>query len=107
MRHVRTIIAILAGLCLLPFAGVLVSAMLAALFGCELNEGGPQACMVLGLDLGGVLSSMFVMGWMALITLPLLMGLLVLWAVVEGGVFWRKRRRDRKAAAGGAESHTS
>ncbi|MEQ1717195.1 MAG: hypothetical protein ABL907_14635 [Hyphomicrobium sp.] len=110
MTNVRRIIAVLAGLCLLPFAGVLFSALLAALLGCELNEGGTETCSVLGLDVGGVLSSLFVMGWMALITLPLLMGLLAVWAFLEGGVFWRRRRRDRKAEAGASstsnESHS-
>ena len=93
----RTFVALI-GLCLLPLVAVLLSAALAALFGCELNEGITNVCSIAGIDFGGFLSGLFVMGWLALITLPLLMCILALWALVEWGSWFRKRRRDRKAA---------
>lgn len=103
MRLLRRIFVVLAALCLLPLASVLASATIAALAGCELNEASTSVCSIAGLDIGGVLSTMFVMGWMALITLPMLLGLLIVWALVEGWVRWRTRRRARKAAPVGVE----
>jgi hypothetical protein len=97
MRLLRRIFIVLAVLCLLPLASVLASATIAALAGCELNEASTSVCSIAGLDIGGLLSVMFVMGWMALITLPMLLGLLIAWALVEGWVRWRARRRARKA----------
>jgi hypothetical protein len=98
MYFSRRTFVVLAGLCLLPLAAVIVSAALAGLLGCELNEGVTNVCTIAGIDVGGFLSGLFVTGWLALITLPLLMCILALWALVEWGSWWRKRRRDRKAA---------
>ncbi len=67
------------------------------LLGCEMNEGVTNVCQIAGIDIGGFLSGLFVMGWLALITLPLLMCILALWALVEWGSWWRKKRRERKS----------
>ncbi len=97
MYFSRRTFAVLTGLCLLPLAAVIFSAALAALMGCELNEGVTNVCQIAGIDIGGFLSGLFVMGWLALITLPLLMCVLALWALVEWGSWWRKKRHDRKS----------
>ncbi len=99
MYFSRRTFVVLIGFCLLPLAAVIVSAALAALMGCELNEGVTNVCNVAGIDIGGFLSGLFVMGWLALITLPLLMCVLALWALVEWGSWWRKKRRDHKSEA--------
>ena len=57
-------------ICLLPVAGVLISTAIAELAGCRLDEAGSYPCLVLGHDLGGLLSTLFVSGWFALLTLP-------------------------------------
>lgn len=97
--YIRRAVLAAAVLCLLPLAVSLFSILLAGIFGCELNEAGSEACLVLGLDFGGFLSGLFVMGWMALITLPLLLAILALWALYEGGSLWRGRRRLRNTTA--------
>lgn len=97
MTNLRRAMIAVAALCMLPMAAVLVSAVLAALLNCELNEGGATACIVLGVDFGGFLSGLFTLGWMALLTLPLLMGVLVLWGAIEAISVWRRRRMARKA----------
>lgn len=107
MHQLRRVFIGLVGLCLLPLAAVLLSALIAAVLGCELNEGVQQTCSLLGLDIGGVLSTMFVMGWFALMTLPLLVAILALWALLEGGVVWRRRRHERKSASSGDEGGVS
>lgn len=58
----------------LPVLGVLLASGVATLGGCDLNEGSVNACVVLGMDMGGTLYVLFVMGWYALVTLPLGMG---------------------------------
>lgn len=54
-----------------PVAAVLVATGLTAITGCDVNEGGVQACNLLGLDIGELLYTLFVSGWYALVTLPI------------------------------------
>ena len=59
---------------LLPVAGVLVSTGIAGLAGCTLNEGGVHPCVILGLDLGPMLATLFVGGWFFFLTAPVALG---------------------------------
>ena len=43
----------------------------AAALGCELHEGFVNTCPVAGHDIGDTLYTMFVLGWLALFTLPI------------------------------------
>lgn len=97
MRRTRKVFWTLIGLCLLPFLPVLLATSAAGLFGCELHEGGARECTILGLDIGGVLYPLFMSGWFALLTLPLLALVLLLWVLLEGGSLLRRNRRARKA----------
>lgn len=67
---------------LLPIFSVLIASFAANAFGCDLNEGSIHACVVMGADIGGTLYTMFVMGWLGLISLPIaafgVLGLLIL-----------------------------
>ncbi len=78
-------------ICLLPVAGVIVSTTVAELAGCRLDEAGSYPCVVLGHDVGGLLSALFVSGWFALLTLPMA-GLIVMVL----GVLWLVRRTRRR-----------
>jgi hypothetical protein len=97
MRLSRRILAILTALSLLPLFGVLLTALIAGTFGCEVNEGGATPCVVLGADIGGFLSGMLTLGWFALLTIPFLMLLVGLWALVEAYWWGRTRRKLRRA----------
>ena len=44
--------------------------LIAELNGCSLNEGSIQPCIVAGMDIGGVLYSIFMSGWYLFITFP-------------------------------------
>lgn len=99
MRQVRRIFFILFLICLLPLVAALVSASIAAVLGCELNEASTSVCLIAGLDIGATLSALFVLGWVSLISLPMMMGLIGLWVLVELWAHWRTRRKMRKAAA--------
>lgn len=96
MRRTRRVFWTLIGLCLLPFLPVLFATSAAGLLGCELHEGGARECSILGLDIGGLLYPLFMSGWFALFTLPLLALMLLVWMFLEGGSLWRRKRRARK-----------
>lgn len=98
MRLTRRFMAILAGIALLPLLAILVTATVAGVLGCEVNEGGPTPCVVYGTDIGGFLSSLMVTGWFGLMTIPLLMVLVAVWALLEAYVWGRQRRKARRAS---------
>jgi hypothetical protein len=99
MRGLRRLMALVSGVAMLPFLAILATVALAALFGCDVNEGGPQACMVLGTDWGGFLSGLLAFGWLGLLTIPFLMGIFLVWLSIEAFVWWRKRRKARRQNA--------
>lgn len=57
-----------------PLASVFLAGLIADLNNCELHEGFVQPCVVLGLDIGGVLYNMVALGWLMLISLFFLAG---------------------------------
>lgn len=58
-----------------PILSVFAADLIAGALGCELNEGTAHACVVLGIDIGELLYAMFVVGWLALLTVPLFGGI--------------------------------
>lgn len=40
-------------------------------FGCEVNEGFTSPCVVAGVDIGRLLGSAFVLGWLTVLVLPI------------------------------------
>ena len=81
-----------------PMLSALAAEVIARLNGCELNEGASHPCEMLGLELGGTLYNMFVMGWLALATIPLAAIGLLLWLVVLVVAIIVHRVRKSKAA---------
>lgn len=71
-----------------PLLGVLLASAVAGANGCRLDEAGSYPCVVAGVDVGGLLSTLFVLGWLMLVTLP---AGIVVGAV--GLVLWLSRRR--------------
>ena len=55
-------------------ASVALAGAIADLNGCELHEGYSQPCLVLGADIGEILHTMVVMGWLMLVSLFFLAG---------------------------------
>lgn len=53
-----------------PILSVLISSAIAGALGAQLDEGSQHPAYLLGVDIGGLLSMMFVMGWLALVTIP-------------------------------------
>lgn len=62
-----------------PLLSAFFASWIAEANGCLLNEGSTNACVVAGADVGGMLYTMFVMGWLMLLTIWLIpAGLVVL-----------------------------
>ncbi|MGZ9810302.1 hypothetical protein ACXN5S_07530 [Pseudoroseicyclus sp. H15] len=76
---------------LAPIASVALASLLADRAGCELHEGYANACIIAGKDRGDMLYTMFVAGWLMLMTIPLGFIGLVLLAVSGGVALWRRR----------------
>jgi hypothetical protein len=72
-----------------PLLGVLLASAVASANGCRLDEAGAYPCVVAGVDVGGLLSGLFVLGWLMLLTLPL--GAVV--GVVGAVLWWSRRKR--------------
>jgi hypothetical protein len=77
VRLVRATFAAIVLVAVAPLISVLISGVIAGVLGCELDEGSLHPCPLLGVDLGEILYVMFVLGWFALVTLPL--GAVALW----------------------------
>lgn len=97
MRSGRRIIVAIAAFALLPMLIMMLVAPLAALLGCQVTDIGPTECIVLGTDAGGLLYAALNAGSFALITIPFLMLIVVLWLLVEAFVARRRRRKARRA----------
>jgi hypothetical protein len=57
------------------------------------DEASVHRCVILGIDIGGLLALMFVAGWFALATIPLGGGALLIWAAVAIVLFIRSRNK--------------
>ena len=53
-----------------PILCVILASLIATATGSQLNEGSANPCIVFGVDIGGFLYSLFVMGWLMLVTIP-------------------------------------
>lgn len=53
-----------------PILCVLLGTLIAKTLGCQVDEGSVHPCNCLGVDIGGPLYALGMMGWLALITLP-------------------------------------
>jgi hypothetical protein len=64
-----------------PILATLSAGLVANLNGCALDEGSVHPCGVLGMDIGGFLYGLAVMGWLFLLTLPLAIVTVAGWVV--------------------------
>jgi hypothetical protein len=79
-----------------PFLSVLFTSAMASAFGCRVDEGSVHPCPgPFGLDLGELLYATGVMGWLMLVTWPVVLGTTIAWAVILLRLIWRLLRRPR------------
>ena len=82
-----------------PLLSILLSSAIAEANGCVLNEGGANPCVIGGTDWGHTLATMFVLGWLMFLTLPVGALAFVIWLIVlVVHLVTRSRRRRARAA---------
>ncbi len=74
-----------------PLIGVVIAGGIASANGCVLHEGFANPCVVLGVDVGGLLYAMGVLGWLMLATIPMGVVALLAWLLILGLHYWRWR----------------
>ena len=82
----RTLFGLLTLLIWSPAIMLLLSMVTATALDCPLHEGFTQPCPLLGQEIGGLLYAGFVMGWLLVVTAPLMLGTLVGWLIL----LWRR-----------------
>ncbi|MGQ0674447.1 MAG: hypothetical protein ACT4N2_16430 [Hyphomicrobium sp.] len=83
MRWFRRLMALVIVGCLLPTAVSLLAGAIASWHGCPLDLTSAKTCMIAGADWGQTLLTMGMMGYFLFATLPVLLGAMALWFVVE------------------------
>lgn len=79
-----------------PIISVLIAGSIASFFDCELHEGFTNPCVLGGVDWGETLYFMAVLGWFALLTIPI--GVVVaLIGLGIGIVRWVIERRQKSS----------
>jgi hypothetical protein len=94
MRAFRILMSILVLACLAPLFSMLAAQAAAFIYGCDLSLAATQPCMAHGTDIGQTLLTMGMMGWFLMTTLPVMLGVVILWIIVEI-VRWFSLRRSR------------
>jgi ABC-type Fe3+ transport system permease subunit len=79
-----------------PIGSVMLCGIIANAYGCKVDEGSVHPCIINGYDYGQLLYSLFVMGWLMLVSLPGGTFAFVIWLIVL--ILHRERWRKRFAA---------
>jgi hypothetical protein len=70
MKRIALVYAGIVFLALAPLLVTFIAGSTAHAFGCQVDEAPDHACRILGLDLGSFLSSLAILGWLAIVTIP-------------------------------------
>jgi hypothetical protein len=92
MRVFRILMSIVVLACLTPLFSMVAAEVTARIFGCDLSLAATHPCMAFGTDIGSNLLTMGMMGWFLMTTLPVMLGVVILWIAVEI-VRWFSMRR--------------
>jgi hypothetical protein len=87
------LLVILTVLEFVPLLAVLATVLVANVLGCTVDEGSIHPCLFAGRDLGPLLYSMGMMGWLLILTAPLMVLVLLGWGLMGGLAIWRAVRR--------------
>ncbi len=81
-----------------PLVSLIASSGVASALDCPLDEGSAHPCRLAGTDIGDTLYAGFVMGWLMLVTAPVMLVTALFWIVFA--LRSLHRRRARRIAAG-------
>ena len=94
------IIACITLICVAPILSTALAGNIASSAGCELDEGSVHPCLINGQDYGEVLYSLGMMAWYTFMSVPLGIGLFLVYLLVILIIFLvRRSRRDRSSPA--------
>lgn len=93
-RVMTRILAAIILFAIAPILSLLLASGMASWQGCHLNEATAHPCVVLGVDIGGLLALMFVAGWLALMTMPAGFAAFIVWLVVAIALYIRSRDKS-------------
>jgi hypothetical protein len=91
MRAFRAVMAVLLLIGLLPLIGMAAAEFIAQINGCKLDMAGAHPCIVGGSDIGHGLLTLTYMGYFLFLSMPAVVGIVVLWVLVELIAFVRRR----------------
>jgi ABC-type antimicrobial peptide transport system permease subunit len=77
-----SIIACIVLIGLAPIIPTAIAAEVADAYGCKLDESGVHPCLINGVDYGETLLTMGMMAWLAIASIPIAIGLFVIYLVV-------------------------
>lgn len=97
MRWLRLVLFLALIACLAPAISMAIAASIASWNGCSLNETSIQTCIINGQDYGKTLTTMAMMGWFLMTTLPAAVCVAALWIVIELARWLRIRQARRRA----------
>ena len=100
-RFRRTISIIAFAFAISPIVVSFVASGISDLLGCGVSAAGPGVCTVMGIDIGGLLTSAFLLHWGAIITLPI--GMLVGFIFLVAAGFTKVAEDRGFSAKGDAE----
>ena len=79
MKIVIMLAAIVTLLAWLPALAVAIAYATATAAGCRLDEGSAHPCIIAGIDVGGLLYTMQVLGWLFIATIPVAVLSVLFW----------------------------
>jgi hypothetical protein len=83
-----------------PLLAAMAAGAVASLNGCMLNEGGANPCVIAGIDFGNALYFLGVLGWLAIATVPMGIGVLAVWVFAFGVIALRAKAIDSRTGNG-------
>lgn len=86
------LLAVTTLLAVAPILGVIFTGVVASTLHCQVDEGSVHACFYSGRDIGPLLYQLGVLGWLMIVTIPILFIALPIWVGV-GYVFITRRRQ--------------
>ena len=96
MKVFRWIAGLALLVCLLPYFAMLGAEFAGAWYGCQVGVDAVHPCLVDGKDIGGDLTTLGAMGYFAFVTTPVILGIVVVWVLVEL-IRWASKRGARAA----------
>ena len=96
VRRYVFMFAVILVVALFPLFSVFLTYLVADANGCQVNEAYVQPCVVLGADLGALLYTMGVLGWLMLATIPFgALALGLLFVVLLAHLFWWRHAKTK------------